>query len=86
MTLAMDAARLGLDAPDYVSGGGQRYSSGHRSRSPFLGDYDEGFLSTSYGAEACSSSLVNRYVECSLEFHFGGISPVDLGQTSQLDF
>ena len=70
LTLAMDAARLGLDGLDYFSGGAQRYGSGHRPRSPFLGDYDEGFLSAPYGLDTCSSSLVNRYVRYRFEVLF----------------
>lgn len=47
MTLALEHARLGLEAPDYFSAGG-RFPGNLRPRSPFPNVYDQERLASYY--------------------------------------
>lgn len=58
MTLALEHARFGLEAPDYFSGAG-RIGSNLRPRSPFPSVYDQERVS-GYGYDTGVNEIVRR--------------------------
>ena len=65
MGLAMNQARMGLEAPDYFHHPGRtpspRYSGSIGSRSPYIGDYEPERLTAPYEMETGSPEMDHRY-------------------------
>ena len=73
MTLAMNQATMGLEAPDYFHHPGRapspRYSGGIGSRSPYPGDYEPERVPAPFEMEMGSPELNHWYGETSVDFN-----------------